>query len=248
MPVRVWYRDSDQLSSSVVTEWDSVVTDEEYRSTAKDLDSRLDLALDAALGRVGLEVASWPDVRSEFICAWSVGRSLVDSHVYEEPALMDEPRQLLWRALAAKIRVGVRADGGPDGEWHVLRPLRVKEPLREGGKSGKPDHFEMCRWLSEMELEEATQLFGGSIRNVWQMYERAALRSLKLRSAVLGWLQERSSEDQVRLTEPRLWPEMMKALRLRWPARGPGSAKRPEHFDERHLAEEVKLILDPFLA
>lgn len=246
MPVRVWSSEDGQLSSSVVTEWDSIVTDEEYRSEAEQLDSELDDVLDAALDRVASEVERRPDIRSEFIGAWAVGRALADSNVYAAPALLDEPRQLLWRALAAKIRVGVRSDGRPDGDWSVLRPVRTAAPLREGGKRGKPDHFEMCRWLAEMELEDAAELFGGSIRNVWQMFERAALRSMKLRFAVLSWLLAQPDAKRGHLTTRRIFPEMMKALRQRWPARGPGSAKRPEHYDEDALAREVCRQLRPF--
>ena len=50
------------------------------------------------------------------------------------------------------------------------------------------------------------------------------------------------------LTKTGNFEQLAKALVKRFPARGPGSAKRPVHYSENELYEEVRKVLDPIAA
>lgn len=242
MPVKIWERDGDQLVSHVVTEWERVWTSEEFRSEADQLDADLDRLLDAAVAKVGESQSE--EVPVEFLRAWAVGASLNDSELLQSPAMEREQPQLLWRALARKIRTGARSDGTEEAAWRDLRPQRSDEPRREGRKL---DHFEMCRWLAQQTLEDSVDTFGGSVRNVWQMLERPTLaRAPAMRAVLLAWLRSLPAEQRARCYETKQFAEMMKVLRARWPERGPGAAKKPVHYTQEQLAAEVGRLLEPF--
>jgi hypothetical protein len=242
MPVKIWDRTDDRLTSRVVTEWERTWTAEEYRNDADELDALLDKVLDASILRV--ELGSDSGLPAEFVRAWAIGRELNDSAVFDAPAMQREPIVLLWRALAKKCRTGARADGSMNARWGELRPPSSGEPRREGGRL---DYFQMCRWLAEQEVRDAGETFGGSIRNVWQMLERPTLRPLVVRSAFLAWLRTLRDEARKHLHDREVFAEMMKTLRRRWPDRGPGSAKRPIHYTEEELATEIKRLLSRFV-
>jgi len=241
MPVKIWEIDKNVLSSKVVTDWDTLWTAEEYREDAEELDRRLDAVLDGALNRVrsGRKTGASP----EFLRAWAVGRALEESGVYDSPALKNERRQLLWKALARKCRIGARATREQDRRWHDLRPSATREPRREGGKL---DYFEMCWWLAEQDLEDAILTFGGSVRNVWQMFERPTLRPIRLRHILKEWFTSHPKDLQERLFQQSTFAEIMKTLRKRWPDRGPGSAKKPIHYSDDKLKAEVYELLAAF--
>ena len=241
MPVKIWEIDKNGLSSKVVTGWDTLWTAEEYREDAEELDQHLDDVLDSALERV--RSAKKTGASPEFLRAWAVGHALGDSGVYDSPALKNEGRQLLWRALARKCRIGARATRQQDKHWQELRPPNAEEPRREGSKL---DYFEMCRWLAEQDMEDAIATFGGSIRNVWQMLERPALRPISLRHILRKWLASHPKDTQERLFQQDTFAEIMKTLRKRWPDRGPGSAKKPIHYTSDELKSEVNKLLSPF--
>ena len=241
MPVKIWEIDKDVLCSKVVTGWDTLWTAEEYREDAEELDRCLDDVLDGALKRVrsGRKTGASP----KFLRAWAVGRALEESGVYDSPALKNEHRQLLWRALARKCRMGARATREQDRRWCDLRPSTTQEPRREGGKL---DYFEMCRWLAEQDLEDAILTFGGSIRNAWQMLERPALRPISVRRILKEWFTSRSKDVRERLFQQDVFAELMKTLRKRWPNRGPGSAKKPIHYSDDRLKTEMYELLAAF--
>jgi hypothetical protein len=241
LPVKIWEIDNNGLSSKVVTDWDTLWTAEEYREDAEELDRCLDTVLDSALQRVttGKKTGASPG----FLRAWAVGRALEESGVYNSPALRNERRQLLWRALAVKCRIGARATHEQDKRWQELRPSTAREPRREGGRL---DYFEMCRWLAEQDLEDAIATFGGSVRNVWQMLERPALRPISLRSILKEWFAYHPNNVQERLFQQNVFADIMKTLRKRWPDRGPGSAKKPVHYSDKELEAEVRRLLGPF--
>jgi hypothetical protein len=242
MPVKLWEVDDRRLSSRIVTSWDTEWTAEEYRPEAEELDKTLDAVLDDALQRVSKQqVNATP---KEFLRAWAVGRALQESGVLQLPALNNERRQLLWRALAYKCRTGARYTREREAQWQSLRPQSAKEPRREGGTL---DYFEMCYWLADQDLDDAVMLFGGHIRNVWQMLERPTLRPISLRRALLKWFQSLPRKVLEELEEPRAFANVMKELRQRWPDRGPGSAKRPIHYSEDALQEEIAGVLEPLM-
>ena len=241
MPVKLWEADKNGLSSRVVTDWDTIGTSEEYREDAEELDQHLDGVLDGALERI--RNSRNTGVPPLFLRAWAVGRALIESGVFDSPALRNEQRQILWKALARKCRTGARSTREEDRRWLSLRPSKAREPRREGGRL---DYFEMCWWLAEQDLQDAADTFGGSIRNVWQMLERPALRPVALRRALKKWLGSQPQSVREKLYEPAVYAEMMKELRRRWPDRGPGSAKRPVHYEDGALSTELEKLLTPF--
>jgi len=242
MPVKVWELDpKGRLVSEIKTDWDVDVLLDERRREAEELDRQLDGVLDNAATQVEEVERKVPGMPPEFLRAWAIGKALRTSAVAEHPAVKGERRELLWRALARKCRLGARADASTDDRWIDLRPKGAGEPRREGGKL---DYFEMCLWLSEQDFAHARSTFGGHIRNVWQMLERPTLRVLKVRSALQVLLVASGNED---LTRPSTFAEMMKTLRARWPDRGPGSAKRPVHYSFDELKAEMESVLHSFL-
>jgi hypothetical protein len=241
MPVKIWEAGKNGLSSKIVTDWDTIWTSEEYREDAEDLDQHLDGVLDGALKRI--RNSRNTEVPPLFLRAWAVGRALMESGVFDSPALRNERRQILWKALARKCRTGARSTREEDRGWLSLRPSNAREPRREGGRL---DYFEMCWWLAEQDLQDATDTFGGSIRNVWQMLERPALRPISLRWVLKRWLGSQPQSIRQKLYEPAVYAEMMKGLRRRWPDRGPGSAKRPVHYEDEALLTELEKLLTPF--
>lgn len=240
MPVKIWENDKKGLSSRVVTGWDTVLTAEEYRADTESLDRTLDTILDNAVARV--KEKSIPGVAAVFIRAWAVGHELKEFRVFDSSGLEKEEERLLWRALASKCRTGARSTGEVETAWLDLRPSSAGEPRREGGKL---DYFAMCIWLAEQNLQDAVDTFGGSIRNVWQMLERPTLRPISLRRALKKWLGAQPESVRQKLFGPAVYAEMMKELRNRWPDRGPGSAKRPVHYEDGALLAEVEKVLTP---
>ena len=242
MPAKIWHQGDQGLYSQIETDRIRVWTPEEHRAEAEELDYALDSVLDHALARVQEQVHRGAPVG--FLRAWAVGSALRDSHVFESPALKNERSQLLWKALSRKCRTGARSSDGEEPDWMDLRPKGVEEPRREGGRL---DYFEMCRWLAEQDFDDGLATFGGHVRNVWQMLERPSLRPMVLRQAFLRWLYSLSDSMRERCVEPKIFPELMKVLRKRWPDRGPGSAKRPVHYEEETLAVEIGMLLNPHL-
>jgi hypothetical protein len=246
MPVKVWERDDIGLHSRVYTGWDTIWSSEEYRGEAEQLDKTLDKVLDYAVTIVESERSS--DTRAEFIRAWAIGHALRTSDVFESPALKNETHALLWKALAAKCRLGTKADGQIDEKWRSLRPEGVGDPdrpkpRREGGRL---DYFEMCVWLAEQSFSEALATFGGSIRNAWQMLERPSLNTLNMRRVVMNWFNLHDPNVKDQLFQQRRFADIMKQLRRQWPSRGPGSAKRPIHYSDADLTVEIKRALSSF--
>jgi hypothetical protein len=241
-PVLVWEEERGKTQSVVETDQQYGWTPEEFRAQAEALDEILDHVLDEALKYVHRYQES--SESAEFLRAWAVGRTLNDSGVAESEYMRNERPERLWRALSSKCRLGLRSDGRVQPEWRKLRPGARGTPRREGGRL---DYFEMCRWLAQQQYEDAKTLFGGSVRNVWQMLERPTLRPPVLRSALLEWMKSLAPEQLEALHERTAFALMMKRLRRRWPDRGPGSAKRPAHYDAKELRDELATLLQPLL-
>ena len=241
-PVLVWDIEDGKPHGVVETDWEFRWTPEEFRAQAELLDRLLDEVLDKASAYARRHKNGAP-ARAQFTRAWAIGRSLNESRILNSEPMNRERPERLWKALAAKCRIGIRSTGETEPEWRELRPSTERRPRREGGRL---DYFEMCRWLSEQEFHEAQMVFGGSIRNVWQMLERPALRPLVVRQGLLSWLTSLTQDEARRMSDPKMFPELMKALRQRWPDRGPGSAKRPSHYDEESLRDEISRILRPY--
>jgi hypothetical protein len=238
MPVLIWQETNEGPRGSVETDWETLFTPEELREEAEALDRRLDDVLDSAVCESRILASG---IAPEFARAWAIGRAIRESGILQSAALANEKRESLWLAVARKCRLGIRSDGSAAPEWAELRPSTAREPRREGRRL---DYFEMCLWLADQEFGDAAMTFGGSIRNTWQMLERPTLRPLAVRDAVKAWLWDMGDDEKARATSTTVFPELMKALRSRWPDRGPGSAKRPLHYTPAELMSEASRVLD----
>ena len=90
--------------------------------------------------------------------------------------------------------------------------------------------------------------FGASLTNAREIHRRGAINSKNLRDALALWFGELCPERRSKLTKNGNFVPLAKALAKRFPARGPGSAKRPVHYPGDELCEEVRKVLDPIAA
>ncbi len=250
MPVKLWQQDkSGNFFSRIVTQWDNSLGGEEYREQAEELDQRLDEVLDDALKLVKDLKKQHTDISPKFLRTWSVGRVVRDSGILQLPALETERRQLLWRAMSWKCWLGIRHDY-PESElrqeWQSLRSNL--EPEVRNQQSDIKYLFGMGYWLQQQELEDAISIFGQSTSNANALAQRASIRVLPVRAALQNILGQFSEADRSTIHKSENFKSLIKALRKRWPDRGPGSADRPEHYTPELLEEEIHLILESVLA
>ena len=243
MPVKIWDRTSDGvLTSTVETSRSHSYRGERYRADAEALDEEIDRMLELA---VSLS-ASAPSVEARqqpFVKRWAVGRALAESRLSESEYLEADERRWLWLAIARKCRLGVRSDGSSEESWGGLIPSRESDPRRI-----ERDVFAMGRWLQEQDIQSAMASFGASLANAREIHRRGAINSINLRDALAQWFGELSSARRSELTKNGNFVPLAKALAKRFPARGPGSAKRPVHYSEEELYEEVSKALNPMAA
>ena len=247
MPVKLWQRDShDKYTSRVVTQWDRPLGGEEYRAQAEELDQRLDDVLDDALVR--LESVKNVDANIRFKRIWCVGRAVRESGILQLPALRTERRALLWRAMAWKCWLGTRHDfkvgSDPETRWHTLRPGKQAEPKNPFRVH---DLFETGFWLQQQELADAVFTFGGRVSNVRGIDLRTSINSPAMRTALNSWLKALPAEHRELAHRSSNFEKIAKNLRARWPDRGFGAARRPEHQDPEELLDEVHEVLDPLV-
>ena len=138
MPIKLWIQEVDRsLTSTVVTGWDSPLGGEIYRAQAETLDVLLDDVLDDALAR--FDHANDVQASAEFVRVWCVGRAVREADILRSPALTNERRVLLWRAMAWKCWYGARHDypySSPETRWMQLRPAGQAEPKNPFRKTG----------------------------------------------------------------------------------------------------------------
>ena len=243
MPVKIWDRTSEgALTSTVETSRSHSYRGERYRADAETLDEEIDRMLDQAVVLSACVPAVEPEHKS-FVKRWAVGRALAESRLSESKYLETDERRWLWMAIARKCRLGVRSDGSLEESWRGLVPNRDSDPRRI-----ERDIFAMGRWLQEQEIEPAMASFGASLTNAREIHRRGAINSKKVRDALAHWFEELSPSRQAKLTKNDCFVPLAKALARRFPARGPGSAKRPVHYLEDELYEEVCKVLDPVAA
>ena len=246
MPIKLWMQQRDgSLTSKVVTGWDSPLGGEIYRAQAETLDDLLDAVLDDACIR--FEQAENVSASPEFIRVWCVGRAVRESGILRDDALENERRVLLWRAMAWKCWFGVRHDypiSSLDSRWKHLRPTGQAEPKNPFRKQ---DIFEVGFWLQQQELIAAAFTFGGSMSNAEQISMRKSINAPAMREAMSQWLTGLSDTQRSRVHISMNFKQVAKALRNRWPDKGYGSARRPEHSDPQKLLAEVEDVLAPIL-
>ena len=243
MPVKIWDRTGGgALTSRVETSRSISYRGERYRADAEALDEEIDRMLDYAVVLSASVSESEPGQQS-FVKRWSIGRALAESRLSESEYLEPTERRWLWLAIARKCRLSVRSDGSAEESWRGLIPSRTLDPGRV-----ERDVFAMGRWLQEQELDAAIAAFGGNLGNANEIHRRGAINSKNLRDALANWFDEQPPGRRIRLVKKRNFVWLAKALTRRFPARGPGSAKRPVHYTEDELYEEVCGILNPIAA
>lgn len=249
MPAKFWDKAPDgKIEGSVRARGSQSNSPFEF-TLATQLDEAIDRMLDSAVDLMeqAATAGSAPQTKSEatFLKWWSVGAAMIRASIRDEPALEGEEPEFLDQVLANKFRVGVRSDGTETKRWLGLRPDDRGDDRRrnrEGSEKGF-DHWAMCMWIAEQPYEEARKVFGGSIRNVWQMLERSSLRPLVLRRALLVVFSQLPDALVSELTSTSGFPELMKTLRTRWPGRGKRSARQPVHYDEASLVKELQALI-----
>ena len=243
MPVKIWDRTtSDELTSKVETSRSHSYRGERYRSDAETLDEEVDRMLDKAVALSESVPATEPSQKS-FVKRWSIGRALAESRILESDHLETDEQRWLWLAIARKCRLNVRSDGSIEESWRGLIPRRELDPHRI-----ELDVFAMGMWLQEQEIEPAMASFCASLTNAIEIHHRGAIRSKNLRDALALWFGELRPACRAEFKKRRNFVSLVKALTRSFPARGPGSAKRPVHYSEDELYKEVRKVLDPIAA
>ena len=181
-----------------------------------------------------------------------MGRAVSASDILRHEAMLGETRTLLWQALTAKAWYGIRSDLGRDPRWRDLIPRNRRKWQTQAQKTRHYDFLEIGYWLREQQLHDAGEVFGWKFNNARELFVRSALRSIKLRQAVLYWLRRQSPDLRDRLAKAsrgKIGFEMIpKALQKRFPASGPGSALLPQHYTEAELRQIVGDVLDAAIA
>lgn len=243
MPGKVWRFTADGMVASDVLNRGSPAWRPESFTLADQLDKRLDVALDEATRL--FNSLSHPDIPERFTAAWAIGKALHDSDIRNHSALQFEDQKFLWKLLFNKALVSARSDGTLEAGWKDLRPdLQYGRTTNRQGSQKGDDYWSMCVWLAEQDHAEAAHTFGGSIRNVWQMIERPTLRFLVVKKALSSWLTDLPEDVADRITSTKVFPELMKKLRSRWPARGKRRALQPVHYSQEELKAEIDRLVD----
>ena len=241
MAVKLWDLDeSGHLTSSIRRKGHSGLEAEGFRRQAEDLDARIDQLLDMALEVLGRQD---PNPRHNmFAKRWAIGRGIAESSILESNNLEPGERADLWRAMARKCRLGICHDGkrDPKSPWKDLIPERDIEPKRI-----EKDIFGLGMWLQEQDLDDAKVTFGEGIQNAKHIWSGEALRSRNFRHTLGDYFSGRGQEELEILYRIPQYAILAKALRQRWPSRGKGSAKRPVHYGNSELLQEIKKVLDP---
>ena len=246
MPIKLWKREANgSLSSSVRTIWDSPLGGEEHRKLAEDLDRTLNDVLDVALAQLTTTAVS--GAKLEFRRLWCVGRAVGESNVLHHPALLAEKRELLWRAMAWKCWLGARHDYPHSPEETAWRRLRPSAQPENKNPSRMDDVFEIGFWMQEQELEDAVYTFGGILSNAKELALRKSINTPGMRRALKLWLNHLPQKQRKQVHTSSNFKAIAKALRQRWPDRGFGSARRPEHTKPERLLVEVTETLAPVL-
>jgi hypothetical protein len=238
----MYERDDDiKLRTTVVTSWRTDFDGEEHREIAEELDVAIDGVLDLAI-ELSISNAA-VDAQSELIRIWSVGRAVKSKQTLNHPAMLNEYRINLWRAMEQKALLGIRSDGTIYSNWTHLRshaPRVTKRPDRH--------LFEVGLWIQHLSLTDCAALFLRQSSLASELFRRPAFRSLKMRSVFHRWIVNHDQQSLDWISVKRNYVGLAKRVVKRWPARGPGSAKRPEHYSEERLYAELKRVLDPVIA
>ena len=243
MPVKLWnINESGAYISFIATNRRSGLGGEEFRWEADAMDAELDKVLDRAAD-LATPASKEKSNRTLFVKRWAMGRSIAESGILQSPHMVGESRSNLCLAMARKCRLGIRASGEHEPRWCGLIPDRETEPKRI-----EADIFGLGMWLQDQELEDAIATFGGGLHNAKQIWSGEPLRAERFRNALGRWFAEHDTAQLDHLYRIPQYAVIAKSLRRRWPSRGPGSAKRPAHYDLPSLISEIRQVLDPVVA
>ena len=242
MAVKIWNLDeSGVMTSTIRTGNRSGIGGEGLRPQAEELDADIDKVLDEAHRLLTREYPEGPS--NLFAKRWAIGRAIANSRILESPSLEAGQRPDLWLAMARKCRIGVRHSGDRVRKWRGLIPDREMEPQRI-----ENDIFGLGMWLQEQPLEDAALALGSGLHNAKNIWSGEALRSRNLRDTLAAYFSGyEDDQKEILYTIPK-YSRLAKALRWRWPSKGRGSAKRPVHYGQEELLEEVRKVLDPVVA
>ena len=241
MPVLMWLENEDgKRYTKVKTSWSTEFDGEEHRDLAETLDTEIDKVLDSAVKLMDsvLHLGAQP----EFIRTWSMGRSISASGILQHEAMQNEVRINLWQAMEQKALLGIRSNGNAEIGWRKVRS-NVNHVI------SRPDRhlFEIGLWMQQQEFVDAMMVFMGRTTNPERAFLRQSMRSLKMREALQRWISNQHDGMLSWLSKTSNYVGIYKAVAKRWPDRGPGSAKRPEHYSEERLDRELARILDPLI-
>ena len=237
----MWLENEDgKRYTKVKTSWNTEFDGEEHRDLAEALDAEIDKVLDNAVKLMDsrLELGAQP----EFIRTWSLGRAVAQSNILDHDAMNNELRVNLWQAMEQKALLGIRSNGNTEIGWRRVRSKRKRVVPR-------PDRhlFEIGLWLQQQEFEDATVTFMGSSGIAYKWFTRNPLRSLRMRQAIQRWTSEHKSGLDKWFADAKNYESIAKPIAKHWPDRGPGSAKRPEHYSQKRLDRELAKILEPII-
>lgn len=239
MPLVMWDRQGGVLSNHIETSRRDSLRGESFRWEAEALDRQVDQMLDRAV-KLSASVEAAEAEQEAFVKRWAVGRALMESRLLESEHLEPDEKKSLWQAIAGKCRLGVRADATSEECWRGLIPERESDPKRI-----ERDVFAIGLWLQEQELSAAILTFGARFHNARRLHGRGAINPKQLRDALARWFETLPPSLRAILTRRENFETLAKALAARFPARGPGSAKRPIHYSDADLYEEICRVLGP---
>ena len=242
MPIKIWEHKDGFLSNFIAVHGlgKGSIEGERRREEAEALDAQVDTMLDRAVSLVGQATAAPAHL---FLARrWAMGRAMYESKLLDSPHMESNDHGDLWLAIDRKCRHGIRADSSREDAWHDLVPRKERDAVRPDR-----DPFPVSLWLQEQDLEGTIAAFGGKYGNAQKLFMRPALQSLNLREAMAKWMRRQPSAVRLYVANNKQFWGVIKALAARFPARGPGSAKRPVHFSEEELYREVCKVLDPLV-
>ncbi len=250
MAVLIWSDRDGVLGNSIRSGRRVALSAEEFRAEAEALDLVLDTTLDMASHTLTLITRheNGRENPNSFEQVWVLGRTVNINSILRQEAMLGETRNILWQALTAKAWYGIRHNLGRAPSWRKLIPHNRNLWKSEPQNAKAYDFLEVGYWLSNQQLHEAGEVFGWKFTNAREVYVRASLRSVELRRATLYWLRRQTPEIRDALAKSARgrpgFEIIPKALRKRFPAKGPGSALLPQHYPEDELRAIVCETLD----
>ena len=250
MAVLLWSEQDGILNNEIRSGWRVFLSAEEFRPEAEALDARLDVLLDMAWSALAIIAKDKGGelVPESFDQVWTVGRAVWREGVLRHEAMKGEVRHLLWQALVAKCWYGVRADATREPRWRDLLPKKSRKWRTHPRDASSYRFLEIGHWLREHHYQEAGELFQWNLTKAQDFWDRTSLRTPVLRAAVLAWLREQPDSFREQLKRGARGSggarALVKALARRFPSRGPGSARLPQHYEPDELQRIVNDVLD----